>query len=150
MENATKALLISGGALLLVLLFTVMNYVFSNMSGSASNIYETMSNSEITEFNQKFLVYDGRGTTTDSEGNYVNPLIIQDVVTIVNLAKDNNQSGIQPISVSVIVEGSDWTSIDNDTLNEYLMTYIDKKYSCKVEYATNSALVEKVTINELS
>lgn len=151
MENASKALIIAGGALLVVLLFTVMNYVFGNMAESASDMYDTMSESEITEFNQKFLNYDGRGETKDSEGNPINPLNIQDVVTIVNLAKDNNERENPSMVVSVTVNGSNWTTeMDTKDLNEALITYKEKKFKCTVSYATNSTLVDSVVISQLN
>ena len=140
MENASKALMIAGGALILILLFTVMNYVFRNMGSSSSEIYDTMSESEITEFNQQFLNYDGR---TD--------LTIQDVVTIVNLAKDNNEKKSQPVVVTVTVMGRRWDEESAEELNAHLMEYSNHdiySFSCQVNYAKNSKLVGDVIITK--
>ncbi len=155
MENASKALIIAGGALILVLLFTLMNYVFTNMGEQASTFYEEMSETEITEFNQRFLNYDGRGTTVDNEGNYINPLNIQDVVTIANLAIDNNKSKTRQVIVDVTLTANSSTvnlssdSIDTDFLNNLLVQYSDAKFSCIVNYAEDSLLVGSVKLTLL-
>ena len=93
MENASKALLIAGAMLLLILVLTFSVYLVRRIGGQTSELYSDMEQSKIDEFNQKFFNYDGRGTKKDSEGKWINPLTIQDVVSIINLAKDNNQNG---------------------------------------------------------
>lgn len=150
MENAAKALIMAGAVLLAILVLSLMNYLFENMAESSASIYEDLEESDITEFNQKFLNYDGRGTTTDDDGNPINPLNIQDVVTIVNIAKDNNENGKLPVNVVVKVGTEEWQNKDASELNDLLMQHIDDKYSCSVSYSTQYyKLVDKVTITEL-
>lgn len=149
MENAAKALIMAGAVLLAILVLSVMNYIFRDMAGSSSDIYGELEESDITKFNQKFLNYDGRGTTTDDEGNPINPLNIQDVVTIVNIAKENNKNGKLPVTVIVKVGTEEWQNYTADVLNKKLKDEIDTKYSCKVEYAANSKLIGTVAISKL-
>lgn len=54
MENASKALLISAGVLIAILLLTLFSYLMRQMGGSTYGIYSKLSQREITEFNQKF------------------------------------------------------------------------------------------------
>ena len=93
MENASKALLISAGVLLAILLLSLFAYLMRQMGASTSGIYSTLSQHEISEFNQKFLNYEGR-----------KKLSIQDVITIVNLAKDNNEKANRPTIIEVKVD----------------------------------------------
>ena len=80
MENVTKALLIAAGALLFILLFSLISYLFTQMGGDVSSIYADLTESDVTEYNQVLLNYDGRDDLT-----------VQDVVSIINYALDNNE-----------------------------------------------------------
>ncbi|MBP3831636.1 MAG: hypothetical protein ILA02_04610 [Clostridia bacterium] len=165
MENASKALLIAGAMLLLILVLTFSVYLVRRIGGQTSELYSDMEQSKIDEFNQKFFNYDGRGTKKDSEGKWINPLTIQDVVSIINLAKDNNQNGRFKnlenynnentrfhVIIKVKVDGVEKQNTSNDEIKEMLSNQdnINAKYSCKVEYGENKNLVENITIEKLS
>lgn len=164
MENASKALLIAGAMLLFILVLTFSVYLVRRIGGQTSELYGDMEQSKIDEFNQKFLIYNGRGTQTDSEGNWVNPLTVQDVVSIINLAKDNNEHARFPIVIKVkldkaIIVGNEKKDneendkdISNNEIKKMLSNRdnIDAKYSCIVEYGENKNLVENVTIEKIS
>ena len=152
MENASKALLIAGAMLLFILVLTFSVYLVRRIGGQTSELYSDMEQSKIDEFNQKFFNYDGRGTKKDSEGKWINPLTIQDVVSIINLAKDNNQNSKFPTSVKVKVDGNERQDSTNAQIKEMLANpnNIDAEYSCKVEYGENKNLVENITIEKIS
>lgn len=152
MENASKALLIAGAMLLLILVLTFSVYLVRRIGGQTSELYSDMEQSKIDEFNQKFFNYDGRGTKKDSEGKWINPLTIQDVVSIINLAKDNNQNSKFPTTVKVKVDGKERQDSTIAQIKEMLANpnNIDAKYSCKVEYGENKNLVENITIEKIS
>lgn len=137
MENASKALLISAGVLLAILLLSLFAYLMRQMGASTSGIYSTLSQHEISEFNQKFLNYEGR-----------KKLSIQDVITIVNLAKDNNEKANRPTIIEVKVDDElDWSKKTTEELNDLLKQKIDLTYSCtKVETDYSSLLVKKIII----
>jgi len=119
MENASKALLISAGVLIAILLLSLFSYMMKQMGHSTSEIYSTLSQHEISEFNQKFLNYEGR-----------EDLSIQDVITIVNLAKDNNISEKRPTVIEVKVDGFDWAQKPSEELRALLKQHLDKTYKC--------------------
>ena len=96
MENASKALLIAGGVLIGILVLTFFVYIYQQMTGDAQEIYTALDRPEVSNFNQKFLNYEGRDDLT-----------IQEVVTIVNMAKDNNDAERKPIRIAVYV-GRKW------------------------------------------
>ena len=131
MENASKALLISAGVLIAILLLTLFSYLMRQMGDSTSGIYSTLSQHEITEFNQKFLNYEGRDN-----------LSIQYVVTIINLAKDNNEKLNRPTIIEVKVDGSDWPDKTLDVVKQNL----DKTYTCSNVNINQSTLLVKEVI----
>lgn len=89
MENASKALLIAGGVLIAILVMTVGVYFSRMIADHSARVYAQLEESRRTEFNQKFLNYDVNHRKEDGSSN--TDLNIQDVVTIVNLARNSNQ-----------------------------------------------------------
>ena len=73
---------------------------------------------------------------------------IQDVITIVNLAKDNNEKANRPTIIEVKVDDElDWSKKTTEELNDLLKQKIDLTYSCtKVETDYSSLLVKKIII----
>ena len=143
MENAAKALLIAGGMLLTILTLSLFVYVFRIMAANSANIYDELSESEITEFNQKFLNFERKEKVT-----------MQDVITILNLAIDNNQTEKMPIKIKVYVDGLE--EIDKNEnladrpyqeIRNLLSKYFEKTFnSCKISYAEGSNLVETIRV----
>ena len=135
MENASKALLIAGAMLLTVLLATIAIYIFRGFGSQTATLYEKVDQSDIDSFNQKFLQYEDKD------------LKVQDVISIINLAKDNNASNKMPVKVKVM--DSDDNSLLNVDLNgSYIKDRMDKSYTCTVEIPSGSQLVEKVIIQQ--
>ena len=136
MENASKAILIAGAMLIGVLLFSLFIYVVRKNGEETSKVYTTFEQNEIAEFNQKFFNYEGR---TD--------LTIQDVVTIVNLAKDNNNRNAMPTKINVYVNGTNWVGLSNDQLNKKIMENMNTQYKCLNGWVhINNMIVNKVDI----
>lgn len=139
MENASKALLIAGTMILVILILTLMIYIFRTMGGQTSEMYNELQESEISEFNQKFFNYDGKKN-----------LRIQDVVSIINLAKDNNVTQKFPVTINVTLNGNPVQDKTQDEIQKMLEDDLKndskREYKCKVEYATNSKLVGTITI----
>lgn len=79
MENASKALLIAGGVLITMIVASFGVYLYGVYHAHSENMLAAMSEKEISQFNAKFLAYEGRNLTPN------------EVVSLVNLAK---QSGI--------------------------------------------------------
>ena len=138
MENASKALLIAGGILLMILVLSFATYFFRRMAEDSSEVYRNMEESEIAEFNQKFLIYNGRTN-----------LNVHDVVTILNLAYDCNKKGDFPVIVNVLLNGNPVQDKANDEsyIKNLILNNIERKnYRCTVEYGTNSKFVDNVKI----
>lgn len=80
MENASKALLMAGGVLIGILVLTIAVYLFINFGGTSAKVHEQIQQTEISKFNVQFTEYTDREDVT-----------IYDVITVANLAKENNQ-----------------------------------------------------------
>ncbi len=153
MENASKALLIAGSVLIGILLLTLFVYLYTQLSENASNVYSTIDHAEISKFNQKFLNYKGRGIDIighdDSGTPITNPLTIQDVVTIVNMAKDNNKEQRKQVTINVKVDGSEWTTKTN--LENEILNNLENKYKCnEVNIDPETELVNSVEIQKIT
>ena len=145
MENASKALLISAGVLLAVMVLSLFTYVFFTMSQSTSRIYKEMEETKISEINQKFLNYEAKENLT-----------MQDVISIINLAKNINTNEGKNLSynISVNVHGIDDIG-NNENLviksDAYLSGILSKYYEykgfeCKINYGNQSKLVKNIIL----
>lgn len=149
MENVTKALLIAAGALLFILLFSLISYLFTQMGGDVSNIYADLTESDVTEYNQVLLNYDGRDDLT-----------VQDVVSIINFALDNREVHGYVMNTEIYITWSDRTtsyiqSSNSSTYDSYnpdsvledeLQQDAENLYTCEVDYAENTKLVGTIII----
>lgn len=150
MENASKALIIAASALISMLIIAFMIYSFSIFRGVNSDIDDEQENIEIQKFNSKFL-------------QYAEPDVIinaQDIITITNLANDNNQKyylqnnedGALYITVTVKMK-------DKQIINNFEKKSMQEKtdfiknnegnYTCTVEKNNNTNRVSKITIQEI-
>ena len=138
MENASKALFIATCVIIAVLILSLFSFVFLRMSEHSARIYEMIEMSKYTKFNQKFLEYENKGE-----------LSIQDVVSIINLAKDNNKNNRFPTTIQVMKNSQNLADITdaNDLLSN--PNWNTKRYSCTVIIDSDSRLVESVTIIEI-
>ena len=152
MENAAKALIMAAGVLIAMLMLTVFMYMYTRMRESTSDIYSALTEPEIAKFNQKFLAYEGRGV--DGK-NYMN---IQDVVTLINLVKNNNLSDKSLTKISFYLDDNPINIDDYDYVGN-LETEKDKEYICEFNYGRTTEgiyinpetkLVERINIKEKS
>lgn len=160
MENASKALLIAGAMLILMLVLTVGIYLTKRMSSQTSEIYKALEQSDIDELNQKFYVYEGRN------------IYIQDVVSIINLAKNiNEKKKIQTkINVEIpenVLDGIEIKDeeghtipnstvakniqdyLEEDDINQIISLHLEDSYTCKLEFSEKSQYIDKITINNI-
>ena len=108
-----------------------------------NDIYDLMLSSDMNTFNQKFTAYEGKKLT------------IQDVVSIINLAKDCNRKSKMPVELKItcengIIDGiSEIDLLSNSIdLNTMLSQNIEKEYKCKTVYSNTLNLIEKIEIKK--
>ncbi len=104
MENASKALLISGGILITMLVISIGVYLFANYRDLGESHERTMEASEIQEFNVNFLKFEGRKDIT-----------IQEIVTLANFAKQYEEK--TEIHIEVILSGKGDLTTRNDIIS---------------------------------
>ena len=105
------------------------------MGSGTHNLYSRLEDHDITEFNQKFLNYDGNKN-----------LKIQDVVTLINTANNANKNNNIGAQVSVLVNNASYLDKSTDELNKLLMNNADKTYTCNV--IVTGKIVSRVEITE--
>lgn len=159
MENATKALLISAGVLISIMILSLGVYLYNMMikySNQTSNIIEQNA---ISKFNSIYLPYDGKDIS------------IQDIISIANAANENNTSyGYYPDNIpskddknnsyiTVEVRGKDNIKKYEDVeINvktraaEWLKADLDEnpipEYTCEVFINPITSKVNKVEIKQ--
>ena len=79
MENASKALLMAAGVLIGLLTLSLAVYLFVSFGSTSAEIYKKNEENQLNQFNTQFTSYVGR-----------NDITIHDVISIANLATENN------------------------------------------------------------
>ena len=147
MENASKALIIAGSVLIMILVLSLATYTFTRMGRDTAKMYSELEASDKSEFNQRFLNYKDRDIKKDASGQWINALSIQDIVTVVNFAKENNKSRRMPVQVKVTLTGTgDITNYTDSQLNNLLTNNVEKKYECTgVHWNNELGLIDGIT-----
>ena len=163
MENASKALLMAAGILISMMVISLALYLFITFGNASKNTHKKNEENQLAQFNSQFTSYANK-----SEG--VN---IYDVITMANLAKDNNENygltksdeGENSYYIAVCFRDFYNTRYDNlenntqDQYNELIKKHsnlasiekekiIQKTYNCKVDISNVTGRVYKVTITE--
>lgn len=141
MENASKALIIAGGMLIAIMVASLFVYLFTSYGKYADDMYDKINRRQITQANNEYTKYEGAKDNT-----------IYDVITVVNKAKDNNESlGLQAgdrgyISVGINGINSNLQNADTTTITNLLQTYAESgtKFGCNV-FEDAEGLINKVT-----
>lgn len=127
MENATKALYIAAGVLMGVMILSLGMILYSNLQNYVESMHEETRISEVTKFNTQYLNY-----INYIEGEKIFDLTIQDVITVANLAYENNYE-LNPT-------GSRYVSPDN----LYVAVYIDRK---RIDTNINNLMADLLAAN---
>ena len=144
MENASKALLIAGAILLVILIISLGLVVYNQAKESVGSA--NLNQQEIEAFNSKFTAYEGNGIS----GSQVNQLI-QTVISSNQAAKNSgentgvyikfpsiteqsggNPSGGNPIIQIIKFDSSTGNAMDNATAANRVNTGVT--YDVKFEY----------------
>lgn len=80
MENASKALLMAAGVLIGLLVISLAVYLFTSFASTSADVHKQNEQQQIEQFNSQFTSYVGKEEIT-----------IYDVVTVANLATENNR-----------------------------------------------------------
>ena len=167
MENATKALLISAGILIGIIILSIAVYLYGGISSYMSRTQDEIENNAIYKFNTQFLNYQTEG---DEE------LSFQDIVTAANIAYENNFTGglteedykgdgtsnyvqvdikgyVNPKSeeeVNALYENFERIVVDTAQMAEWLKYNYSFKYKCNtIEISPTSKRVYKIVFEKI-
>lgn len=163
MENAAQALIIAGGVLIGIILLSIAAYLGFTMSEYAANTQAQINRNEANQFNQRFIEYEG-----------LTNLTIQDVITVKNLALEENKKYFgynaeadrasndndyidvileDNLSIYILNELANLPAPDNDKkcTNENLLNkYLGVKFECtEVELHPVSGRVNKINFKKI-
>lgn len=144
MENASKALIMSGSILIGVLLVALMVYLFTSASAMRKSYSTNISNTRMNEFNTKYTKYLVTSEEYKESGNYVT---IRDIITLANNAEEFNEELDENSNdfISICVNDIRINNADKNE-NDLLKDNISNKYVCTaVEYNQSSGRVKKIS-----
>ena len=125
MENASKALLIAGSILIVILLIAVGMMVFGGAQSNIEGSISSMSTQEVEAFNNQYLMYNG-----DQKGSSVKSMINKVI------ANNSNEDGRD-----ITINSEEPTG---DLLNDYVNT---KTYKVSFDYDTTSGAIKNINID---
>ncbi len=148
MENATKALIMAAGVLMGIVILSLAVYEFTSFGISSKEIHKANEETRLNEFNSQFTKYEGKDDVT-----------IYDVITVANLAKENNsyyeflprsldQNTGKDLYISVILDDN---SIENQDQSNYKLkidSEYNSKYTCIAIISNDTGRVYKVKFSK--
>ena len=129
MENATKALLISAGVLLGIIIISLAVYVFANSATFGENYEKSQEEIRIASYNNKFEIYNKEDVR------------IYDIISALNLSKEYEEKYGDIINVYI---GTTLLS-QNIDINEQIQINKDETYSCSRITYNDEGKVNSIT-----
>ena len=162
MEDATKALLMAAGVLIGLMIISLGVSLFSSMSAYTDSTQQQIEENGLQQFNEQFTKYIN---CNDTSGEIEFTLTIQDLVTVANIAYENNKKyGLDSADannyyVTINIPGRanlEQFINDTSTTNQFnaaklLKNNIEKEYICtysNVVINTNTGRVCEMTFQE--
>lgn len=137
MENASKALIIAGAILLAILIIALGILIYNQAAGVVNN--NSMSEVEISTFNQKFTQYEG----TNVKGSQVNALLSAIVQSNVSNQEDSSKE------ISVVVTATNWqtgSAVSGTIKDIKSKAQTGRTYNVSFHYNDKTGLIDTVTI----
>lgn len=156
MENATNALLIAAGVLIGLMILSLGVSLYSSLSSYVEGVQEEVSSNEIQRFNEQFIKYINYN---DETGIKDFTLTIQDLVTVANIAYENNiKYNLEDASdsnyyVKINIPGK--PSLEktiNSESADILLQGLGKEYKCSysnIKISAKTGRVYEVNFSEL-
>ena len=166
MENASKALLMAASILVGVLMLSLAVYLYTIFGNFGSQITARIKQKETDEFNAQFYKYE---SYKDENGIWQNTCKASDIITIANLAKDNNNNydfgtedvtnndatfyitvDVKPTKDGTLKKAFEKEENYSQFLKDYIGfekdgKYIVREYICQVDLSSTTGRVKRVT-----
>lgn len=148
MENATKALIMAAGVLMGIVILSLAVYEFTSFGISSKEIHKANEETRLNEFNSQFTKYEGKDDVT-----------IYDVITVANLAKENNsyyefsprsldQNTGKDLYISVILDNNSIENKDQSTYKLKIDSEYNSKYTCIANISNDTGRVYEVRFSK--
>lgn len=174
MENASKALLMAASVLVGVAIISLAVYLYTIFGDYGSQITARIEQKETDEFNVQFTQYE---SYQDETGKWQNTCKVGDIISIANLAKDNNNNYEFGTITNDIIEdeANFYITVDvkpkstealtikafekQSNYSQFLKDYVGfieggeykvREYSCKVDISSITGRVKKVTFKAIN
>lgn len=145
MENASKALIMAAGVLIGIMVLTLAVYLFATFGATSADVNRQQEANRLNQFNTQFTSYEGKECT------------IYDIISVVNLANDNNRnyeltsSDTNSYYITVNITGAGATyGLETKDLDQITETYLKgnngelAKYTCTVHINDITERVDRV------
>ncbi|MCI8383632.1 MAG: hypothetical protein HFJ33_01995 [Clostridia bacterium] len=137
MENASKALLMAAGVLIGMLVLSLAVYLFVTFGTQSATIHKQQAMQQLEQFNTQFTSYIGRQDIT-----------IYDIVTVANLATENNIYYEFKQKAS-LTDGKDFyisVRLDDNTLSSRNRGMIEKAHTNIKDINYNELIEEAIRV----
>ncbi|MBR3163648.1 MAG: hypothetical protein IKF17_06095 [Clostridia bacterium] len=145
MENTSKALLMAAGVLIGIMILSIAVYLAASFGSDAAEVNEQIRRNQVNQFNSQFTKFNGKKDAT-----------IHDILTIANLAIDNNktyeltEAGASNYYISVKKDNirMEKINIDNYIKSNLMASEFEngelKRYTCTVHINEITERVDQV------
>lgn len=137
MENASKALLIAGAVLIVILLISVGIVIFNSSRGLFSSATSSMTTQEQNMFNEKFTMYEGDNVS----GTQLRELIR--TVRTNNINNDNPKVSIGNLTPNADTDPTKMPSNQQTTIPTSARFTVRCKIDAKTGLVTNIEVSQK-------
>ena len=160
MENATKALLITAGVLIGVMILSLGSYLYYSLSTYLDENQSQIERNELNKFNAKFLKYV----------NYENDkklfdLTIHDIITAANIAYENNRyynldssNANNPntlyVEIKAKIDSNKYTNLEEKvkgSIEDFINGNVNEKFKCtneNIKYSTVTGRIYSITFEK--
>lgn len=146
MENASKALLIAGSVLIVILLIAFGVRIFNSTGDVGDQVDGTMQTTEVTMFNNKFLPYIGKNKSKNDALTLTNLIIASNSTNNIKIRLGYN---IKNTSGSYSYDTSYATTANVQSLCMQRISECDasKKFTIQIKGYTAKGYIEEIYIS---
>ena len=134
MENASKALLIAGSVLIVILLIAMGVRVFNSTQGTADETESAMKTAEMAQFNSKFTQFVGKNKRK------------AEVMSLINQVIAHNNTNSRKVKIAYSTTTTDTTSGLNTILTN-ISNATKSAFNITVTYDTNNGYITTINIS---
>lgn len=140
MENASKALIMAGGVLIGIVLFSILVYVFRYSGDFAKQYDDKLAQQETAKFNEQFTIFEGREDVT-----------IHEIISLINLAENYNEKEGNVV-IDISIDGKSYINkqgFDENAKIDELQKNTNMYVCLGMEYNTNTNRIDVIKFRHI-